>query len=389
MSKNPPSIPESSIRNKEYQEPKKPVFLYVVIAVLVVAVATLGAVSFLSLSHLVTLQQKVQSLSDTVQDISTNASTLISQADQLEELREQEASVQTATDEISSVDSQTDSSASANASSDPSTSAQQEGTLSPSSGTTFTDNSDDSLDNLLNQVQTLLPQDNGTWSVYVCNLSLDSDGVINDTPMQAASLIKLYIMGAVYENYDSLAQSHSTDELDSNISSMITVSDNDAANALVNWLGNGDDGAGMAKVNEFCQNHDFTSTQMNRMLLSGNENGDNYTSVRDCGTFLKEIYQISNGTISDSTLPNAEAMYYQLKMQQRKNKIPAQLPEGVHTANKTGELDTVENDAAIIFDTAKGINLIVCFMSQDLTDTEAARQTIAADARAIYGYYNE
>ena len=389
MSKNPPNPPESSIRNEEYQEPKKPVFLYVVIAVLVVAVAALGAVSFLSLNHLVTLQQKVQSLSDTVQDISTNANTLISQADQLEQLKEQEASVQAATGESSSADVQASSSESTEASSDSTASTQQEGTLSPSSGTTFTDNSDDSLDNLLNQVQTLLPQDNGTWSVYVCNLSLDSDGVINDTPMQAASLIKLYIMGAVYENYDSLAQSHSSDELDNNISSMITVSDNDAANTLVNWLGNGDDGAGMAKVNEFCQNHGFTSTQMNRMLLASSENGDNYTSVRDCGTFLKEIYQISNGTISDSTLPNAEAMYYQLKMQQRKNKIPAQLPEGVHTANKTGELDTVENDAAIIFDTAKGINLVVCFMSQDLTDTGAAQQTIAADARAIYGYYNE
>ena len=386
MSKNPPNPPESSIRNEEYQEPKKPVFLYVVIAVLVVAVAALGAVSFLSLNHLVTLQQKVQSLSDTVQDISTNANTLISQADQLEQLKEQEASVQAATGESSSADVQASSSESTEASSD---STQQEGTLSPSSDTTFTDNSDDSLDNLLNQVQALLPQDNGTWSVYVCNLSLDSDGVINDTPMQAASLIKLYIMGAVYENYDSLAQSHSSDELDNNISSMITVSDNDAANTLVNWLGNGDDGAGMAKVNEFCQNHGFTSTQMNRMLLASSENGDNYTSVRDCGTFLKEIYQISNGTISDSTLPNAEAMYYQLKMQQRKNKIPAQLPEGVHTANKTGELDTVENDAAIIFDTARGINLVVCFMSQDLTDTGAAQQTIAADARAIYGYYNE
>ena len=389
MSKNPPNPPESSIRNEEYQEPKKPVFLYVVIAVLVVAVAALGAVSFLSLNHLVTLQQKVQSLSDTVQDISTNANTLISQADQLEQLKEQEASVQAATGESSSADVQASSSESTEASSDSTASTQQEGVLSPSSGTTFTDNSGDSLDNLLNQVQALLPQDNGTWSVYVCNLSLDSDGVINDTPMQAASLIKLYIMGAVYENYDSLAQSHSSDELDNNISSMITVSDNDAANTLVNWLGNGDDGAGMAKVNEFCQNHGFTSTQMNRMLLASSENGDNYTSVRDCGTFLKEIYQISNGTISDSTLPNAEAMYYQLKMQQRKNKIPAQLPEGVHTANKTGELDTVENDAAIIFDTARGINLVVCFMSQDLTDTGAAQQTIAADARAIYGYYNE
>mgnify|MGYP000461902023 CR=1 FL=1 len=90
-----------------------------------------------------------------------------------------------------------------------------------------------------------------------------------------------------------------------------------------------------------------------------------------------------------STLPNADAMYYHLKMQQRKNKIPAQLPEGVGTANKTGELDTVENDAAIIYDTAKGIDLVVCFMSQDLTDTGAAQSTIAADARAIYGYYNE
>ena len=389
MSKNPPNPPESSIRNEEYQEPKKPVFLYVVIAVLVVAVAALGAVSFLSLNHLVTLQQKVQSLSDTVQDISTNANTLISQADQLEQLKEQEASVQAAAGESSSADVQASSSESTEASSDSTASTQQEGALSPSSGTTFTDSSDDSLDNLLNQVQALLPQDNGTWSVYVCNLSLDSDGVINDTPMQAASLIKLYIMGAVYENYDSLAQSHSSDELDNNIASMITVSDNDAANTLVNWLGNGDDGAGMAKVNEFCQNHGFTGTQMNRMLLASSENGDNYTSVRDCGTFLKEIYQISNGTISDSTLPNAEAMYYQLKMQQRKNKIPAQLPEGVHTANKTGELDTVENDAAIIFDTARGINLVVCFMSQDLTDTGAAQQTIAADARAIYGYYNE
>mgnify|MGYP005925090415 CR=1 FL=1 len=165
--------------------------------------------------------------------------------------------------------------------------------------------------------------------------------------------------------------------------------DNDAANTLVNWLGNGDDSAGMAKVNGFCQEHGFTSTQMNRLLLAGKENGDNYTSVKDCGTFLKQIYQTVNGTLPASTLPNADAMYYHLKMQQRKNKIPAQLPEGVGTANKTGELDTVENDAAIIYDTAKGIDLVVCFMSQDLTDTGAAQSTIAADARAIYGYYNE
>jgi len=364
-----------------FSKSEKPVFLYTVIGVLTVAVIALGAVSFLSLNHLVTLQQKVQTLSNTVQDISTDANTLISQADQLDELREQESSVQTATGETTA--------AAQSESPEPAPGSEQEGTLSPSSGTTFTDNTDSSMDNLLNQVQSLLPTDNGTWSVYVCNLLKDSDGTINDTPMQAASLIKLYIMGAVYENYGTIAQSHNSEEIDSNISAMISVSDNDAANTLVNWLGNGNDAAGMAKVNNFCQEHGFTSTQMNRLLLAGKENGDNYTSVKDCGTFLKQIYQVVNGTLPSSTLANADAMYFQLKTQQRKNKIPAQLPEGVGTANKTGELDTVENDAAIIYDTAKGIDLVVCFMSQDLTDTGAAQSTIAADARAIYGYYNE
>lgn len=364
-----------------FSKNEKPVFLYTVIGVLTVAVIALAAVSFLSLNHLVTLQQKVQTLSNTVQDISTDANTLISQADQLDELREQESSVQTTTGETTA--------AAQSESPEPAPGSEQEGTLSPSSGTTFTDNTDSSMDNLLNQVQSLLPTDNGTWSVYVCNLLKDSDGTINDTPMQAASLIKLYIMGAVYENYGTIAQSHNSEEIDSNISAMISVSDNDAANTLVNWLGNGNDAAGMAKVNNFCQEHGFTSTQMNRLLLAGKENGDNYTSVKDCGTFLKQIYQVVNGTLPSSTLTNADAMYFQLKTQQRKNKIPAQLPEGVGTANKTGELDTVENDAAIIYDTAKGIDLVVCFMSQDLTDTGAAQSTIAADARAIYGYYNE
>lgn len=378
------SMKNSDNNNNEtdrFSKNEKPVFLYTVIGVLTVAVIALGAVSFLSLNHLVTLQQKVQTLSNTVQDISTDANTLISQADQLDELKEQESSVQTATGETTA--------AAQSESPEPAPGSEQEGTLSPSSGTTFTDNTDSSMDNLLNQVQSLLPTDNGTWSVYVCNLLKDSDGTINDTPMQAASLIKLYIMGAVYENYGTIAQSHNSEEIDSNISAMISVSDNDAANTLVNWLGNGNDAAGMTKVNNFCQEHAFTNTQMNRLLLAGKENGDNYTSVKDCGTFLKQIYQVVNGTLPSSTLANADAMYFQLKTQQRKNKIPAQLPEGVGTANKTGELDTVENDAAIIYDTAKGIDLVVCFMSQDLTDTGAAQSTIAADARAIYGYYNE
>ena len=66
--------------NKKPNE--KPIFLYIVIGILTVAVIALAAVSFLSLNHLVTLQQKVQTLSKTVEEISTDANTLISQARQ-------------------------------------------------------------------------------------------------------------------------------------------------------------------------------------------------------------------------------------------------------------------------------------------------------------------
>ena len=170
---------------------------------------------------------------------------------------------------------------------------------------------------------------------------------------------------------------------------MITVSDNDAANTLVNNLGGCDDAAGMARVNKFCQDHGYTSTSMGRLLLADNSNGDNYTSVKDCGNFLKTIYQQDKGTSTEDTLAGAEYMYHLLKMQTRQNKIPAQMPDGVKVANKTGELDTVENDAGIIYDTAKGIDLVICFMSQDLKDTSAAQSTIAQDCRASYGYYNE
>ena len=375
---------------------KKNVFLYVVIAVLAVALVGLGALNVRSLNKLESLQSKVSDLQKNVQEVSDSAAELSSKADQLDALYADDPTVESAaaaaspdSQDSSSQEQNSDSSTDSSASQESAAASQEEGTLSPSSGSsTFTDNSDSSMDNVLSQVQSLLPTDNGTWSVYVCNLAKNTEGAINDQKMQAASLIKLFIMGTVYENYESLSETYGADTLNSYLNSMITVSDNDAANKLVNMLGDGDDEAGMRAVNAFCASHGYSSTSMGRLLLQSNEYGDNYTSVSDCGHFLKEIYQSNAGT-AESTLAHTDAMYSLLKMQQRRNKIPANLPDGVKVANKTGELDDVENDAGIIYNTAKNIDLVVCFMSQDLTDSSEAQAVIAQDSRLIYGYYNE
>ena len=283
---------------------------------------------------------------------------------------------------------QSESSSAASSSDTPEANAKN-GSISPSQGNSVFDNkADQTMEELLAQLRTLLPSANGSWSVYICDLSGGSEGTINDFSMQAASLIKLYIMGAVYENYDNLTQQYGTQTIDGYLLPMITVSDNDAANSLVSCLGGGDSSAGMEKVNSFCKEHGYNSTSMGRLLLASNEFGDNYTSAYDCGKFLKEIYQSCTDTSASPILAHAEDMYSLLKQQQRSNKIPAALPEGVKTANKTGELSNVENDAGILYDTSSGNDLVICFLSENLTDTSAAQNTIAQLSRTIYLTYN-
>ena len=216
---------------------KRPSFLYAVIIFLALVILALGALTLYSLQDLIDLRSKVSGLQTTVQELSDASADLVKQAQELAGLN----------DQLSNATSDTDT---AGASGD----TPEEGTLSPShDASSFTDSADESLDNLLSQLEPLLPQNNGTWSVYVCNLMKNTEGTIDDQQMQAASLIKLFIMGAVYENFDSLCDTYGADSVNNYLNPMITVSDNDAANTLVNMLGYGDDSAGMDAVNSFLQ----------------------------------------------------------------------------------------------------------------------------------------
>ena len=216
------------------------------------------------------------------------------------------------------------------------------------------------------------------WSAAVVNLNTEDSCTVNNQSMQAASLIKLFIMGAVYDSYDSLTAVYGEDQIQSLLSDMITVSDNTAANTLTNYLGDGDDAIGRGAVNEYCASNSYESTNMGRMLLAPADNGDNLTSVSDCAEFLRKVYK--------GELPHAEEMLGFLKNQQRTHKIPAGLPEGVESANKTGELDTVENDAAIVFGDTP---YILCIMSENLSDVGAAQSNIAGISSDMYQLIEE
>ena len=215
----------------------------------------------------------------------------------------------------------------------------------------------------------------GDWSVYVYVPSTGDSLSINNKKMQAASVIKLYIMGAVYDEYDALAKHYEGTDVPELIESMITVSDNEAADTLVAMLGRGDYAAGRKKVNDFCKKYGFADTTMDRLMSDDNLFSDNYTTVEDSGKFLAMAL--------NAELPHSKDMINYLKAQTRKVKIPDGLPENVLCANKTGELDDVQNDSAIVFASKP---YVLCVMADGVGDYQPPIDAIADISTVTYNY---
>ena len=73
-----------------------------------------------------------------------------------------------------------------------------------------------------------------------------------------------------------------------------------------------------------------------------------------------------------------------LTSQTKTAKIPAGVPSGTATANKTGELGVVENDIAIVFD--KEHPYVLCVLSNNIKNNSSAQNTIKKISADVYTY---
>ena len=208
----------------------------------------------------------------------------------------------------------------------------------------------------------------GDWGLYLKNLKTGDVISINEHPMESASLIKLYIMGTVYQHIAD-GTLEKTETIDRLLNDMITVSDNESSNELVRSLSpTKDHSEGMKMVNEFIQKNGFKNTKQVNGLADPSlwvENAVNQTSPADCGKLLEKIYK--GKLVSHLASRSMEDLLLNQKITY---KIPAGLPESVTSANKTGEVSNSENDAAIVYSNA--CDYILCIMSTDLAATNSA-----------------
>ena len=233
------------------------------------------------------------------------------------------------------------------------------------------------LKKLKKKIEKDLKGKTGQWSVYVKNLDTNEYMLINNKKLPSASLIKLFVMMTAYEETENGSVIKEDSSFNGHMKSMITVSDNESANMLTRGLTKkGTFKAGIKVINKYCKTNGYTKTRF--LVEMGKSSPKNVTSAKDCGWALERMYR---GTAVRSK--SSKKMIRLLKKQTRIGKIPAGIPKGVTVANKTGETDFAENDAAIVY--SDGADYVIVVMSKNGKD---AVKEIRKISEIVYGYFN-
>ena len=235
-----------------------------------------------------------------------------------------------------------------------------------------------------------LEQQGELWAIAAMDLKTQAYSTVNaEQSMQSASVIKAFIMAAVYDKliYPDEGTTVSSDyesTLIPLLTSMITVSDNESCNELGRLQSDTYDFIDGAKqVNKYLKKEGYTKTSYQSTLHPSASKlitlgGHNQTTVTDCGKLLERIYR--GECVSKEA---SEEMLDLLKNQQNTSKIPEGLGVDVPTANKTGETDEDQHDIAIVYGTKT--TYILCVMSENASNAIANIRNIS---RVVYNYLN-
>jgi beta-lactamase class A len=157
---------------------------------------------------------------------------------------------------------------------------------------------------------------------------------------------------------------------------MVAVSDNSATNVLI-------DRVGMENVNELIDSLGLTHTRLLRKMMdlkAAGEGRENISTPREMMTLLEQIYR--------GKVLNKEMTEDFLKMlgTHKQSFIPRDLPDGVRTANKPGELEAVRNDSGIVF--AQNRPYVICVMTTYLRTERDGEDAIARISSAAYRMFD-
>lgn len=214
---------------------------------------------------------------------------------------------------------------------------------------------------ILNEVKELTKDLRGVYGLYVYRLdSRESYGIKKTEVFPAASLIKLPVMLAVYQEGER--GNLKLDDYREKVEVMGQRSDNAAFNQMVKLLG-------QEKIQEIINNLGMTKTSL----------AENETTPMEIGLFFQKLYEeelVTNDHRVEIFSFLTDSIY--------EDRIPAGLPENVLVVHKIGTELGSFSDAGIVFSEKPFILVII---SKDARETEAS-EVLPKIAAAIWEFEN-
>jgi len=235
---------------------------------------------------------------------------------------------------------------------------------------------------------------NQTGTISFLYENLQSGELISfqpDVPLQAASIIKIPIMVALFHQIKE-GKLHLNDKyqlieedkkpscgalnmlhngleltLEDLCNLMIILSDNSATNILIRMIG-------MDTINSIMKELGYQSIQLNRLLFDREASArgiQNYVTVEEIADMLRKMYQ---GTLVSKE--SSEQMLMILKNQRLNGKIPFFFTEKLDIAHKTGEDEGIYHDVGIVYGS---VPFLICKIENkvDVHDFERFMQETA------------
>ena len=157
---------------------------------------------------------------------------------------------------------------------------------------------------------------------------------------------------------------------------MVAVSDNSAANVLI-------DRVGMSNVNAMLDSLGLTHTRLRRKMMdlaAAKEGRENISTPREMMTLLDAIYR-GNVLNKEST-----ADFFAMLSTNKDSWIPRDLPADLKVANKPGSLEAVRNDSGIVF--VEGRPYVICVMTSFLRNERDGEEAISKVSLAAWQMFD-
>jgi beta-lactamase class A len=157
---------------------------------------------------------------------------------------------------------------------------------------------------------------------------------------------------------------------------MVAVSDNSAANVLIDRLG-------MTNVNALLDGLGLTHTRLQRKMMdvkAAGEGRENIATPREMMTLLDQIYRgkVLNKEMTDD--------FFKMLSTHKSSPISRDLPDGTRSADKPGELEGVRADSGIVF--AQNRPYVISVMTTYLRNERAGEDAIARISVAAYRMFD-